>query len=116
TLPQAPGFFDPVQLERVLVNVLRNATEAGSPADQTEVEVVETADGVRINVLDRGSGMPEAVLKQAMLPFFSTKRTGTGVGLALSREIIEAHGGQLTLANREGGGLIVSCSLPKSAP
>lgn len=114
TLPQAPGFFDPVQLERVLVNVLRNATEAGSPADQTEVEVVETADGVRINVLDRGSGMPEAVLKQAMLPFFSTKRTGTGVGLALSREIIEAHGGQLTLANREGGGLIVSCYLPSA--
>jgi nitrogen-specific signal transduction histidine kinase len=56
--------------------------------------------------------MPEPVLKQAMLPFFSTKRTGTGVGLALSREIIEAHGGQLTLTNRVGGGLTVSCFLP----
>ena len=58
--------------------------------------------------------MPEAVLKQAMLPFFSTKRTGTGVGLALSREIIEAHGGQLTLANRDGAGLVVSCYLPSA--
>lgn len=114
SLPASPGFFDPIQLERVLVNVLRNATEAGSPPEETEVEVLEAPDGVRINVLDRGSGMPEAVLKQAMLPFFSTKRTGTGVGLALSREIIEAHGGQLTLANREGGGLLVSCYLPSA--
>lgn len=111
-VPKKPGYFDPSQLERVLVNVLNNAYEAGSEAEEIYVEVVEEPGGFRINVLDRGTGMPEPVLKQAMLPFFSTKRTGTGVGLALSREIIEAHGGQLTLANREGGGLIVSCFLP----
>lgn len=114
TLPEEPGYFDPIQLERVLVNVIKNAVEAGSSPEDTEVEVVKSGDGFCINVLDRGTGMPEAVLKQAMLPFFSTKRTGTGVGLALSREIIEAHGGQLTLANREGGGLIVSCYLPSA--
>src|SRR5690606_34115309 len=90
--------------------------EANSPREDVEIEVIEDDERFRVNVMDRGTGMPEAVLKQAMLPFFSTKRTGTGVGLALSREIMEAHGGQLTLTNREGGGLIVSCSLPKSAP
>ncbi len=111
-VPAQPGYFDPSQLERVLVNVINNAHEAGSKAEEIYVEVIEEPGGFRINVLDRGSGMPEPVLKQAMLPFFSTKRTGTGVGLALSREIIEAHGGQLTLANRDGGGLIVSCFLP----
>lgn len=112
TLPQRPGYFDPIQLERVLINVLNNAYEAGSGVEDICVEVSEEPGGFRINVMDRGSGMPEPVLKQAMLPFFSTKRTGTGVGLALSREIIEAHGGQLTLSNREGGGLLVSCFLP----
>lgn len=111
-VPDTPGFFDPIQLERVITNVLNNAHEAGSPEDQIEIELLEESEGFRINIMDRGTGMPEAVLKQAMLPFFSTKRTGTGVGLALSREIIEAHGGQLTLANREGGGLTVSCFLP----
>lgn len=115
-LPENPGFFDPIQLERVIVNLINNAHEANSPREDVEIEIIEDDERFRINVLDRGTGMPEAVLKQAMLPFFSTKRTGTGVGLALSREIIEAHGGQLALANREGGGLVVSCSLPKSAP
>jgi signal transduction histidine kinase len=47
-----------------------------------------------------------------MLPFYSTKRPGTGVGLALSREIVEAHHGRITLTNREGGGLVVSVWLP----
>lgn len=112
-LPKSDGFFDPVQMERVLVNLLNNAYESDTPAEDVEVMVAESPGGHVIEVLDRGTGMPEAVLKQAMLPFFSTKRTGTGVGLALSREIVEAHGGQLSLANREGGGLIVSCFLPE---
>ncbi len=115
-LPEAPGYFDPIQLERVIVNLINNALEAESSRGDIEIEVLEEETRFRIDVMDRGTGMPEAVLKQAMLPFFSTKRTGTGVGLALSREIIEAHDGQLSLANREGGGLIVSCSLPKAAP
>lgn len=116
TLPTTPGYFDPIQLERVVINLIKNSYEAGSPRDEIELEVVEEDERFRLNIMDRGSGMPEAVLKQAMLPFFSTKRTGTGVGLALSREIIEAHDGQLALANREGGGLVVSCSLPKAPP
>ena len=115
-LPKTAGYFDPIQLERVIINLINNSYEANSPREAIEIEIMEEEDRFRINVMDRGSGMPEAVLKQAMLPFFSTKRTGTGVGLALSREIIEAHDGQLSLANREGGGLVVSCSLPKNPP
>ena len=70
---------------------------------------------LRIEVRDRGPGMTEAVMDNALVPFYSTKRSGTGLGLALTREIAEAHGGRLVLANREGGGLAVTLMLPQPA-
>lgn len=115
-LPETAGHFDRIQLERAVANVLKNAREAGSPDDDIELRVTEEAEHFRVDVLDRGSGMAEPVLGQAMLPFFSTKEGGTGVGLALCREVVEGHGGDLVLANREGGGLIVSLTLPKTPP
>jgi two-component system nitrogen regulation sensor histidine kinase NtrY len=113
TAPSSPAGFDPAQMEQALLNLLKNAHESGSPADQVELHVRHVAGMLRIDVLDRGQGMIDAVLTNALVPFYSTKRTGTGLGLALAREIAEAHGGRIVLANREGGGLAATLILPQ---
>jgi two-component system nitrogen regulation sensor histidine kinase NtrY len=74
--------------------------------------VAERGEGVTIEVRDRGSGLSEAVLRDALLPFYSTKPKGTGLGLTLCREIVDAHGGRLSIANRDGGGALVTVWLP----
>lgn len=110
--PERAGYFDAVQIEQVLINLIKNAHESGSADDEVTLSILEVGRELRIAVADRGPGMTETVLAQALLPFYSTKRSGTGLGLALAREIAEAHGGRVLLANREGGGLQVSLVLP----
>ena len=110
--PAQAGWFDRAQLEQVLINLLKNAHEAGGDPAAIEFEVGLRGSDQRIQVRDRGSGMSEAVLANALLPFYSTKRSGSGLGLALAREIVEAHGGRIALANREGGGLGITLTLP----
>ena len=111
-LPEEMARVDPGQLEQALLNLLKNAHESGSAPEDVRLSVRRGPGLVRIEVLDRGSGMNDAVLTNALVPFYSTKRTGTGLGLALAREIAEAHGGRIALNNRDGGGLSVALFLP----
>ncbi|KAB8036565.1 ATP-binding protein [Janthinobacterium aquaticum] len=113
--PAPPAFFDAAQLQQALINLLKNAHESGSNADCVSMHLSQAHGMLRIEVRDRGPGMTEAVMDNALVPFYSTKRSGTGLGLALTREIAEAHGGRLVLANREGGGLAVTLMLPQPA-
>jgi nitrogen fixation/metabolism regulation signal transduction histidine kinase len=112
-LPNRPAVFDPTQMEQVLINLVKNSREAGADAASIEVAVQEHGGGWRLQIFDRGSGMSEEVLRNALLPFYSTKPAGAGLGLTVCREVIDAHGGRLSLANRAGGGLSVTLWIPQ---
>jgi signal transduction histidine kinase len=117
-----PIMIDPHQIEQVIVNIIVNALDAvadqgkitfstfRSSSGSTETEIT---DWIRIEVRDNGSGIDEAHLKNVFDPFFSTKESGTGLGLPLSLGIIENHGGIMTIEPREGHGTKVIISLPE---
>ncbi|MCL1088401.1 ATP-binding protein [Shewanella profunda] len=116
-LPEVDGYFDQGQMEQVLLNLLKNAHESGSkPEDVTlsiRYQTLVDGAGFSIAIEDRGTGMSGEVLEQALLPFYSTKQSGTGLGLPLCREIIEAHDGSISMHNRSDGGLLVRLWLPQ---
>jgi two-component system sensor kinase FixL len=98
---------DRVQIQQVLLNLMRNSVEAMAGADRRELQVSSKAiaDGVvEIAVADSGSGVAEEIAAQLFQPFVTTKASGMGVGLSISRAIIDAHGGQIWAeANPQGG-------------
>ncbi|MBN6150417.1 HAMP domain-containing histidine kinase [Xanthomonas sp. AmX2] len=118
--PDLHSRVDPAQMQQALLNLIKNAHESSpdghTPQDDVRIRVSVRPEWLRLEVLDRGGGMNEAVLQNALMPFYSTKRNGTGLGLALTREIVEAHGGRLSLQNRDEGGLCVAVQLPLSRP
>jgi len=111
-LPEDSVSFDVAQMEQALLNLLKNAHESGSKPEDVCLSVRRAAGGYIVEVTDRGGGMTDTVMSNALVPFYSTKRSGTGLGLALAREIIEAHGGRITINNRKGGGIAVGLALP----
>lgn len=110
-LPRRPWQADQAQLSQLLVNLLKNAHESGSSPEQISLTLHETAERLIFELQDQGGGMDQAQLQQALTPFYTTKAGGSGIGLTLCRDIIQAHGGDLQLQNR-GGGLLVRFSLP----
>ena len=113
-LPSVRG--DRVQLQQVILNLLMNGAEAmASSEGQKELLLVSRAadEGhVLIAVRDRGSGVEPANIRKMFDPFFSTKAGGMGIGLSISRSIIESHGGQIWATLNDGPGLTVQFSLP----
>ncbi|WP_064663590.1 PAS domain-containing sensor histidine kinase [Pseudoalteromonas sp. MQS005] len=103
---------DQTQIEQLLINLLKNAHESESLAEHISLKVTQDSLGTHINVSDKGKGMSETVMASALIPFYSTKVAGSGLGLALCREIVEAHHGQISLHNRDVGGISVFVSLP----
>ena len=107
---------DRVLLQRAVHNLALNAVEAGAAGGPVEIRVGSSADGVHVEVLDRGPGLPEDVRGRLFEPYVSTKRRGSGLGLSLVRDIARQHGGTVSLENREGGGARAVLVLPRSQP
>jgi len=104
--------LDRAQMQQVLINLVKNAHESGSDPGEVVVVIQSAAADCVLRVLDRGRGMSEEVMRQALIPFYSTKPNGSGLGLPLCNEIVEAHGGRMRLAAREGGGTEVTAWVP----
>jgi two-component system, NtrC family, nitrogen regulation sensor histidine kinase NtrY len=116
TLPTKKLRFDPRQMQQVILNLLKNAHESDSKPEDIELSLRFENQSALIDIKDKGCGMSKEVLSQAVLPFYTTKSSGSGVGLSLCREIIQQHNGQLIFRNRENGGLCVSIVLPRTQP
>ncbi|HWO32137.1 MAG TPA: MHYT domain-containing protein [Candidatus Acidoferrum sp.] len=106
-LPRVQG--DPVQLQQVLINLVMNAVEAvrTSPHDRREILIrsAESPDGILVQVQDSGPGIEPELTNRIFEPFFTTKAEGIGMGLSISRSIIESSGGQLSVVSATRGAL-----------
>jgi signal transduction histidine kinase len=115
--PAAPLTYEcqPGALKRALTNLQDNAVKYGKRA---QAAITSTAKAIEITIDDEGPGIPEAELPRVFQPFYRVEESrsrdtgGTGLGLAIAQSIVQAHGGELTLANRPGGGLRASIRLP----
>jgi len=103
---------DSLLLTRAIHNLVLNACEAGNRNNPVEVVTRIEGDRAVLEVLDRGGGIPERLRDRLFQPYVSTKQRGSGLGLALVRDIAEQHGGVVTLENRPGGGVVARLVLP----
>ncbi len=115
--PQLPPLRgDALQLQQVLINLFRNAVEAAaagaSPVREVRVTAREGSDGLELDVTDTGPGIPPGIAAHLFEPYFTTKPDGMGIGLSVSRAIVEAHGGRLRAESAAGGGACFSLALP----
>ncbi|WP_437723585.1 sensor histidine kinase [Sorangium sp. So ce861] len=109
-----PAFInvDPLRIRQVIVNLVANAREASSGEDEVIVRGRQQDDGYQIEVLDRGAGIPEDARERLFEPFFTTRRNGTGLGLAVCYGLVTAHGGTIRAESRPGGGSRFVVDLP----
>ena len=100
-------FADRQMVEQVLINLLQNCEHALAPVDHGEVVMTARLNKrghVTIEVSDNGPGIPQETIPRIFVPFFTTRREGSGVGLALSRQVMLAHSGAISFANNDRGG------------
>ena len=113
-LPQGRWLADEQQLAQLLLNLLKNAHESGSLLSQITLRFEMQSNSLKLILQDSGGGMTDEVMQHALVPFYTSKEHGSGIGLTLCRDIAEAHGGSLRLRNHQNG-LEVTLTLPREA-
>ena len=111
-IPEIP--CDPKRLRQVFLNILDNAAKHGGEGKKIDASIAREGDSVVVRIRDYGPGIPEDEIPLVKKKFYkgSSKARGTGIGLAVCDEIVEMHGGTLTLENAPGGGTVVTVRLP----
>jgi two-component system sensor kinase FixL len=110
----APVLVEKVQIQQVLLNLMRNAIEAMQGCERKELLVATKATGddkVEVSVADTGSGLSSDIEGRLFQPFVTTKPSGMGVGLSISKRIVEAHGGEMWVEPNPGGGTVFRFTL-----
>jgi len=104
---------DPDQLKQIVLNLILNAIESSAPGAHVRLEMRPgTADGVVLEVRDEGAGIAPEQLETIFHPFFTTKETGTGLGLTLVHQMVVEHGGEITVESELGRGTVFRVALP----
>lgn len=105
---------NPVQLSQILLNLLRNAIDAVKQGPRREIHVALRSEGERVvvSIRDTGPGLSAESLAQVGVPFFTTKQTGMGMGIAISRDLATQMSGAVTIANAAEGGALAELRLP----
>jgi signal transduction histidine kinase len=106
---------DQERIRQVLVNLLKNAVDAVPEGGDIVVQLVEEGENILIRISDSGSGIPQESLDKIFDIFYTTKKNGTGLGLAVSKKIMEAHNGKLSAGNKPAGGAVFTATLPRGA-
>ena len=107
-----PFFFDPALMERVFYNLLLNAAEASPPRSTVTVKTRPSDGVVEIDVIDTGSGIAAKDMESIFNPFFTTKSSGVGLGLAVVSKIVDEHGGKIRVESEPGAGTVFRVLLP----
>ncbi len=106
------AMVDPQLLKGAVLNILINAMEASVARGVIRVSLAETDGRVVVKVADEGKGIPDEVINRVFDPYFSTKSAGTGLGLSLTKTIVEKHGGEISLESLHGQGTTVTITIP----
>jgi len=103
---------DPDKLKQVFINVISNGLEAMQDGGTISIATEKTDDGVEIRISDEGIGITDKELKQIFEPFYTTRKTGSGLGLSISYKLIEAHNGDISTISNPGKGTNFISQLP----
>jgi len=116
--PTEPIFIamDSFHVERALVNLIDNAVDASQRGGQVIVASAADKNGLFVTVKDNGAGMDSETMAHLFEPFYTTKSSGTGLGMPIARKIFEEHGGTLAVTSKLGGGTVATVHLPSSKP